>query len=69
MVLAVAFTFFSIANSRAEASTAPKPYVWTNEECLSCHTNETVLKLMQSKRGDPTYCQAAYDRLVKQQKK
>jgi cytochrome c peroxidase len=67
VVVAVAVIGFGQANNAAEAANAPKPAkVWSNEECLSCHVNKHILLQMQSKRGDPTYCQAAYDRLIKQ---
>lgn len=65
IVFGIGASLYWFDNTKAEAATSGKPKVWSNEECLSCHTNERVLKLMQSKRGDPTYCQAAYDALTK----
>ncbi len=66
VIIAVIGIGFAMTNHVAEAASAPKTAkVWSNEECLSCHTNQRVLSLMQSKRGDPTYCQSAFDRLQK----
>lgn len=65
LVAVIGASFYSFDNQKAEAATAKKPKIWSNEECLSCHTNKRVLLEMQSKRGDATYCQAAYDQLSK----
>lgn len=66
LILAVTGIGIAMANNMAESSSKPKPAkVWSNEECLSCHVNKNILGLMQSKRGDSTFCQAAFDRLMK----
>jgi len=67
IILAVGGSLYSLVNTRAEASTLKQAKVWSNEDCLKCHTNKKVLSRMQDKRGDPTYCQAAYDKLIKLQ--
>jgi len=67
IILSVAGLLYAFDNKASDEATSDKPKVWSNEECLSCHVNERVLKQMQSKRGDPTYCQAAYDKLIREQ--
>jgi|GEM_PF-2034926 len=62
---AIGSFLYMMVDQRAEAATTQKPKVWSNEECLQCHTNKKVLRRMQDKRGDPSYCQAAYDRMAK----
>jgi hypothetical protein len=65
VIAAVSGVGYRLDSSVAEASTVKKAKVWSNEDCLKCHTNKRILREMQSKRGDPVYCQAAYDRLAK----
>lgn len=67
VVALVATVLYRLDSGVAEASTIKKAKVWSNEDCLSCHTNKRILLEMQSKRGEATYCQAAYDTLVKLQ--
>jgi hypothetical protein len=57
---------YTFVHSRAEVADRPKVKVWSNEDCLKCHTDAIVLGQMQAKNGDPTFCKAAYDRLVKE---
>ena len=56
--------FFLLDDRAATAATAVKPTVWNNDDCLKCHVDKAILKKMQDKAGDPTFCQAAYDRLT-----
>ena len=63
-IFMVAATFYRLDTSAADASATRKPKVWSNEDCLACHANKRVLLNMQSKRGDPTYCQAAFDAIM-----
>ncbi len=67
MIVAIGAFLYAFDSRKAEAASTKPAKVWSNEECLSCHTNKKVLAQMQSKRGDNTYCQAAYDNLVKLQ--
>jgi hypothetical protein len=64
----LAFTVGAFALDRHSADVSDQKSVqvklWTNEECLKCHTDQATLTKMQSKRGDRTYCQAAFDALT-----
>jgi len=66
-VLIIGATFYSVDNRKAEASLSSPAKVWSGEDCLKCHTDKKILLRMQDKRGDPTYCQAAFDQLFKLQ--
>ena len=65
MVGAIGSFLYFLVDQKAEAATVKTPKVWSNEDCLHCHNNKKVLRRMQDTRGDPTYCQAAFDRLAK----
>ena len=64
LVLAIIAAGVLIDNRIATATTETKPTCWRGEDCLKCHTDPVTLKKMQDKAGDPTFCQASYDRLT-----
>jgi len=64
-VFLVAATFYRLDTKAAETAGKRTAKVWSNEDCLACHANKRVLLNMQSKRGDATYCQAAFDAIAK----
>jgi len=65
LVLTIIVAGVLIDNRIATATTETKPTYWRGEDCLKCHTDAKTLKKMQDKSGDPTFCQATYDRLTK----
>ena len=67
VLLAIAAVAFMAVNEAANASTSPPKVVWGDKQCLSCHSDLATLKKMQWKKDDPTFCQAAYDKLQKEQ--
>jgi hypothetical protein len=71
IVLAFGACLYSFDNYAAEAKVQTKAQgvIWNNADCLQCHTDALTLKRMQDKRGDASYCQAAYDELTKAGKK
>ncbi len=64
MLGAIGISLAKISYGAAQVPTAAPAKAWSNEECLSCHTNKRILREMQSKRGDSSYCEEAYKRLT-----
>jgi hypothetical protein len=67
IILAFSALAFGVVNQRANTVTDTPKTVWGEQQCLSCHSDLATLKKMQEKKGDPTFCQAAYDRILKNQ--
>ena len=66
-LFALAAVAFIFVNQAASASTETPRTVWGDKQCLSCHSDLATLKKMQDKKADPTFCQAAYEGILKQQ--
>lgn len=65
IIVSVVIFLYTADNNRAEAASMKKPKIWSSDDCLNCHKTKKILARMQDKRGDPAYCQAAFDRLSK----
>ena len=66
LVFGLASVLYAVDNSASENSTQVTAKVWSEEECLKCHTDKKTLLKMQSKRGDNTYCQATFEAMTHQ---
>jgi hypothetical protein len=71
VILAIATGLYMFDSNAAEAKDQASVHakVWTQEDCMQCHSQDELTRLKQSKRGDAASCPRPYDALTKKRSK
>jgi len=66
VILAIAAGLYMFDSNAAEAKDQASVHatVWTQEDCMQCHSQEELTRLKQNKRGDAASCPRPYDALT-----